>query len=255
MKTAIALLVTFLLSWAFAGLYFWMGGNVHSWEFPIFGMLYMWVPGLCALGFARYEKISLPIWKKPGWPELTAVAAPILLFSAAILLGLPFAERAPMALGWDSLSAIFISTIIAGATINALAALGEELFWRGYLHAKLRRHGILKASLIIGLFWGLWHAPFVLKGYNYQHYHIAGVGMMVLVTLTLSPILFALREADSALMAPSMFHGTFNALGGLTFLFFTNPNPLIVGVTGILAILLYGVAALFAIRWNQLKRL
>ena len=38
--------------------------------------------------------------------------------------------------------------------------LGEELGWRGFLLPRLAaRQGPLRASLVVGLLWGLWHLP------------------------------------------------------------------------------------------------
>jgi membrane protease YdiL (CAAX protease family) len=51
-----------------------------------------------------------------------------------------------------------------------MAALGEEIGWRGLLLPRLAaRLGLLPAALVIGLIWGVWHLPadFVgLKGYG-----------------------------------------------------------------------------------------
>ncbi len=44
-------------------------------------------------------------------------------------------------------------TLIQGAT-------GEESGWRGYLQPSVeKRHGVIKASIIVGLIWTFWHIP------------------------------------------------------------------------------------------------
>ena len=52
--------------------------------------------------------------------------------------------------------------MLAGITINAVVAFGEELMWRGFLLKELKGKGIWRASLIIGSIWGIWHAPLII---------------------------------------------------------------------------------------------
>lgn len=56
---------------------------------------------------------------------------------------------------------LFLTNIIRGP-------LGEELGWRGYLLGEFRkRHSVIRASLIVGLIWGLWHLPlWLVSGYQ-----------------------------------------------------------------------------------------
>jgi len=47
----------------------------------------------------------------------------------------------------------FVFTLIQGPT-------GEQSGWRGFLQPRLEeRHGVIKASIIVGLIWGFWHTP------------------------------------------------------------------------------------------------
>jgi membrane protease YdiL (CAAX protease family) len=52
--------------------------------------------------------------------------------------------------------------LFAGITINAIAGFGEELGWRGFLLRQLNQQSFIKASLLIGIIWGIWHSPIIL---------------------------------------------------------------------------------------------
>ncbi|MFC4990249.1 CPBP family glutamic-type intramembrane protease [Saliphagus infecundisoli] len=52
-------------------------------------------------------------------------------------------------------AAVFVGqALVAGATINALAAAGEELGWRGLLLSELSELGFWPVSLLTGVVWG-----------------------------------------------------------------------------------------------------
>ena len=72
-----------------------------------------------------------------------------------------------------------VSGLLAGVTINAVFAFGEEYGWRNYLVDVLREQKFVCASILIGIVWGLWHFPLILLGHNYPQHSVAGVFMMV----------------------------------------------------------------------------
>ena len=121
--------------------------------------------------------------------------------------------------------------LIAGPTINALAALGEELGWRGLLHREWEQFGFWKNSVATGLLWGLWHLPLIVHGYNYPN-PIGGPLMMTLLTVLLSPILTYLRGQSGSVLAAAIFHGTFNAAATLM-IFLRGGNAFLTGPTGV----------------------
>jgi len=111
--------------------------------------------------------------------------------------------------------------IAAGVTVNTLAALGEETGWRGYLLNTLApRLGLVPAALVIGVVWGLWHAPLILvMGFDYpQHPNIVGLSMFIAFTTGLSLALSALRALSESVIPCAMAHGTLNALARLMLL-------------------------------------
>jgi membrane protease YdiL (CAAX protease family) len=83
--------------------------------------------------------------------------------------------------------------LLAGLTvapvINAVFAFGEEFGWRGYLLPRLRPLGQFQAAIVVGVIWGLWHAPVIVQdGYNFPGHPWLGLGGMVLFTVALSVV-------------------------------------------------------------------
>ncbi len=122
--------------------------------------------------------------------------------------------------------------VVAGATINAVAAFGEEAGWRGWLYRELRPLGFWTSSLVVGTLWGLWHAPLILQGYNYPEHPLAGVGMMTAMCIGVSPAMTMLRDKTDSVASAAMFHGVFNATAALSLLYVAGGSDLTVGVTG-----------------------
>lgn len=98
---------------------------------------------------------------KPRWFVVTGgllillAAGPLLV--ASLLLGRPVAELTEFA------------PPTAFVLIGFAAGVIEEPGWRGYAQRALReRHSTVIASLIIGVFWALWHLPLFLIPGTYQ---------------------------------------------------------------------------------------
>lgn len=242
-------LVTLGISWAVAGLFYLLGVRLGSPLFFPFSLLYMWIPGLIALGLARREGLNLLRWSRPNRFWLLAWLLPVGLTVLSIPVSLLFGDwvglagllrQLPPQIPLDSLpppavllGLILLQALVAGATLNLLAALGEELMWRGYLWEQVRGRGLWRAAWLIGGVWGVWHAPLILQGYNYPQHPLLGVLGMTLFTLLLSPWMLYLRERGGSVWVAALFHGTLNAVGTLGHLLVERTSDLLVGMLGL----------------------
>ena len=102
---------------------------------------------------------------------LIALLAPIIVLGGIALVtnatGLaPFTwvRRTPL---WLALVAFPINVAVLGPTIG----LGEEYGWRGYQLPRLLPLGEVKAAVVVGAIWALWHVPVLLTGYSLPGQH------------------------------------------------------------------------------------
>ncbi|MFT4624641.1 MAG: membrane protease YdiL (CAAX protease family) [Myxococcota bacterium] len=226
----------------------------------------MWTPALAAVAARRWQ--GLPAahalglrWGRLGW-SAAALIAPMGLYTLMVPVGLALpgvtwdpstpgilsrlASALPpeqVELARTQLDALplhpavigLLALPVAGATVNALFALGEELGWRGFLHDALQPLGFWRSNLLTGALWGLWHAPLILQGYNFPSHPVAGVALMVLGCMALSPIMGLFRERSDSVLSAALFHGALNAGGSLPILVFAGPELLVhpLGAMGI----------------------
>ena len=130
---------------------------------------------------------------------------------------------------WGIIAITTVSGLISGITINAVFAFGEEIAWRGFLMKEFKGKKFLLAALWIGIIWGLWHTPIILNGHNYPQHPMAGVFMMVVFCLLLTPMLMYFRQKSGSVIVPAIMHGTFNAVVGISAAVVTPANDLLAG--------------------------
>lgn len=144
------------------------------------------------------------------------------------------------------LAALFFSSLVIGPTINGIAGFGEEFGWRGYLLPKLMPLGKIKAYLILGVVWGLWHAPLVLMGFNYPGHPLLGVVWMSALTSAFGIYLNELTLRYKSSILAGSIHGAFNGQGyGIWRQLFPTVNPLLGGMTGIIGIAVFTLLGLY----------
>lgn len=182
-------------------------------------------------------------WWWIGWLLIPVLALAILGMSLLMpgarwaadseLIQLSLAQM-PQGFGpWGLIAVSLFSGLLAGATLNAVFAFGEEVAWRGFLVREFKDRKFLTASLLIGVIWGFWHFPLILNGHNYPDHPVPGVFMMVLMCTALTPILLYFRQKSGSVIVPAVMHGTFNAVVGISNLFVLPQNDLLIGAPGL----------------------
>lgn len=263
MKSVIFLAITYAVTWGIA-IWGWTAG-LHEGNPQIAvaviaaSMIGPAVAALiCTMAFEKGQRIkALGLGSRWTWWWPIAWLAPIAIAAGSVALTVLLSDRtyvdiggavaaAASAQGQDMsqapafmLSTAFIvgMAIVVGSLINWLIlTFTEEIGWRGYLHHLWRPSGFWRASLGTGAVWGFWHAPIIyLYGHNYPDPddRIMGAGLFVIFCMLLSPIMTFIRDRTNSVWSAGLFHGTFNALGGLTIAALSNPVFPWNGIVGI----------------------
>jgi membrane protease YdiL (CAAX protease family) len=179
-------------------------------DMPIFAMI------ISILGFLTLVILNL---KKKWRDGLTSsklsfgknlryyIILPVILFLMLTLsyvlnyytgLGVPTKEFSPVS--------YFIYSIVTGILYIFIlwpSFFGEEYGWRVYLQDRLfPLLGGYKGVLVLGIIWGLWHAPLIAFGFNYPGQPILGNILMILLTIVLAVIFsYAVLKTGSVWIA------------------------------------------------------
>src|SRR6056297_3043837 len=175
-KTTLFLVLTFAISFSAAGIFNLLGGSYKSTGGTILAVAYMFIPLISVLIVEKLihkEPIKhrlLISFKVNRWFVVAWLTAPVIAFGAlGVGLLMPDVSFAPEMSGMfdrfeDLLTAeemlkmkesfesmpihpVWLSLLqglLAGITINAIAAFGEELGWRGFLVNQLRNKSFTK---------------------------------------------------------------------------------------------------------------
>lgn len=265
-KGTVFVITTFLLSWPVAFWLFSRGISSYTAAWFAMAVYYMFTPLISAIITQKMifrENVIKPLrvsfhfnrWflvalLSPGIIALASIATSLLfpsvsftstptettsfVFFSQNLTQEQVAELAQSAkeLPLHPFLMVLLGGTIAGLTINGIAGLGEELGWRGLLLREFAGFGFWRASLAIGVVWGLWHLPFIVHGHNYPGYPVSGVFMMILWTVLFSPLIGYLTVRADSVIAAAIMHGALNGTAMAPLLVLMGGNALEVGVMG-----------------------
>jgi membrane protease YdiL (CAAX protease family) len=263
-------------SWLIALAYHLVGGQ---WNTPLsvaVGTVYMIIPLLAALLVQKIiyrQEIIEPLgisfrinawffiaWLLPALLVLCAIPAASLL--PGVVLSAEHAglfqrlsgsltpeqlETMRMSYSVMRINPVLISLaqgLIAGGTINALLAFGEERGGRGRLQREWEGRGAFASSGIIGLVWGAWHAPLILMGHNFPGHPVGGVFQMIAATMLLGILISYVRLRAESVVAAALMHGSINGLYGVSLMYLDWTNDLFIGLFGIGGCLVMGAAVI-----------
>jgi membrane protease YdiL (CAAX protease family) len=139
-------------------------------------------------------KQRLRLWKVSGSSYLFALLAPATAWLCAAGIAMLVGMSAAI-----NVTAIFFFPIIF------ITNLGEEIGWRGYALPRLmKRYTPLTASLLLGLVWGVFHAPLYVQRPVFGL--LAGLIMLpISVCLT-----WLFIHSGGSVLLCTLFHATFN---------------------------------------------
>jgi len=159
-----------------------------------------------SLGLLRSPKYYLAALIVPA----VFVTAVVLIITQAVVIpgGAPLGEFRWSEATWS----VYLILLVTAALPITLFTFGEEYGWRGYLLPRLLPLGEIKASVLIGVIWGVWHLPLLLAGLNYPGVNIwlaIIVFTFVTVALSFAYTWFYVASSGSVLVA-AVFHASTN---------------------------------------------
>ena len=274
-KSLIYLFITFSLSWPIAFLCFAFGGSTFSPLWMVMAIYFMFTPMISTVITQKLifkEEVCKPLgvsFQLNRWFVIGLLLPPLLVvISTGISLLLPNAsftqdplksniftffgntltedrinslKESVQTIPFHPFLLVILGGTLAGLTINGFAGFGEELGWRGLLQVETAGLGFWRSSCLIGIVWGIWHAPFIIFGYNYPGHPIAGVFMMTLLTLFLTPVIGYIRIRSNSVIAASIMHGSLNGTAIAPAIVLVGGDSLLVGITGMAGIVTLAV--------------
>lgn len=221
-------ITTYIWTWTFWGLVLVLGLTMEDIAGMIFMLLGVTGPMVIDLLFTyltQGQEGRRDYWKRVfsfrriplKWYLVILLFVPVLNLTAALL------DRVAGGVGatWGEAALTFTSnpmSIFLLFLYTLPIPFVEELGWRGFVLDRMQeRHNALLSSLIVGVFWSVWHLPLFFIGGSYQ----AGLGvgswafwLFILGVVPLSlPFTWIYNNTRRSTLAAIIFHAMVNFTG------------------------------------------
>jgi membrane protease YdiL (CAAX protease family) len=126
------------------------------------------------------------------------------------------------------------------------SGFGEEFGWRGFLLPRLiAKRGLLKAGILLGVIWEIWHIPMHYMAYrNYGAYMIPAFAVIGFINLTLQTVImtYIFTRSNGSIKLMILYHYTITASSIILGAFFKmETTPQLTVYEGIISVILFFV--------------
>ena len=167
-------LLTFIFSWLFWGIAVYLNQTYTSFPTIIFYALGGFGPSIIGISLTYLTKSKDDIrdfwYRARDFKRITFV-----WYGAIIILSLtPLLIGGGLSLLFNgsgiTFDPDFLSSFLGSVIFLIIGVIAEEFGWRSYVLDSLQsKYNALISSIIIGLFWGIWHLPLFFIRETYQH--------------------------------------------------------------------------------------
>jgi membrane protease YdiL (CAAX protease family) len=151
-----------------------------------------------------------------------------LLFNLGDFVGQPeriYGLPIPSLLYIPALIILFIFVTVIGTPLSGLAGVfGEEYGWRGFLQSEMTKTARLRGVIVIGVIWGIWHFPVILRGMHTYPSSVFGLFLAIIFFVLWGVIQgYAVIKTGSIWVAAFM-HGVVNSVYSFSLTYITRPE-------------------------------
>ncbi len=189
----------------------------------------MWTPGLASLAVRlfRREGIGDASFRFGGrrgahaiavvvaYPMVVGVIAYGLAWATSLATFAPPVSTMGIRPGSDA-GRFFVRlafALLPGVPLSLIAALGEEIGWRGYFLPRLVAAGVRRPLFVSGLVWGLWHVPLIASGhYAVGPYPLLSSVVFLASVMAASYLFGWARLYSGSLWPAALAHAAWNSI-------------------------------------------